>query len=183
MDGARHGTAVSSRTRAGPFGLLALQATSHGTNNESTSRGVLCPLLCWARPFSAISSVRVRCRSHCLFRICAEQRTRRVPFEGRLWAKARARTPAEGRPPRWKERAQCDGAALSRSARPGHIHNRARLLTTTDVRPFISSSHSSDFSPWGKGSSVSPSNSFSHFPLPGKMPRVPDDTCIGPPLA
>jgi hypothetical protein len=107
---ARHGTAVSSRTRAGPFGLLALQATSHGTNNESTSRGVLCPLLCWARPFSAISSVRVRCRSHCLFRICAEQRTRRVPFEGRLWAKARARTPAEGRPPRWKERAQCDGA-------------------------------------------------------------------------
>jgi hypothetical protein len=70
--------------------------------------------------------------------LCRAERTRRAPF-----ARTYSRRGTTATHERWKERAQCDGAALGRSAWPGHRHNRARLLTTTDVatvhfiQPFI----------------------------------------------
>jgi hypothetical protein len=70
--------------------------------------------------------------------------------------------------------------ALSRSAWPGHIHNRARLLTTTDVatvhfiQPFIR------FFAMGKRQQRFSIEFLQPFSLlSDKEATLPDDTCIG----
>jgi hypothetical protein len=129
-----HGTAVSGGTRAGPFALLALRAgLSNLPRHEQEQRVHVSS--CGHGPFPPSAQCEPDAGLTAFF---VSVPSRRAPF-----ARTYSRRGTTATHERWKERAQCDGAALGRSAWPGHRHNRARLLTTTDVatvhfiQPFI----------------------------------------------